>query len=290
MTEKALGWSDRHPRDVLKQHGIRARRRLGQNFLVSGKNLDRVVSAAGISLREAVLEVGTGLGRLTARIAARAGHVVSVEIDRALHALAAENLGTFENVTLLCCDFLQSKHHINPLVTEAVRSACRACGGGLKVVSNLPYCICSPAIANLLEWEIEARQMFLMAQKEVADRLVAEPGCKEYGPLTVHVDYWASVKKLFSLPRGNFWPRPEVSSVLVRIVRRPDRQRTEQYAAFSSVVRTLFTSRRKTVASAVKNRWGPDKSREALERSGIEPGTRVDQLTTADFETIAALL
>lgn len=280
---------ERHPRDVLSKHGIRPRRATGQRFLVSGKDLDRVVEAACIGPDEAVLEIGTGLGRLSARIAARAGHLVTVEIDDRLHRVAAEHLGDLPNVTLLRCDFLASKHRINPAVAEAVRSALGGLAGPLKVVSNLPYNISSPAVVALLEWDIAVGEMFLMFQKEVADRLAASPGVKEYGPLTVCVDYWATVERLFSLPRRAFWPVPEVSSVLVRIVKRAERRRTEQYDAFSAVVRKLFEGRRKTLRRSLRSGWGDEKAAQVIERLGLDPRRRADTLSTEDFEAIAAV-
>lgn len=281
---------ERHPRDVLREHGIRPRKGLGQNFLVAGRNLDRIVEAAGICADEAVLEIGTGLGRLTARIAERAARAVSVEIDRALHELAVENLRAFANVVLLCGDFLQSKHRINPAATKAVKDATGGRAQPLKVVSNLPYSISSPAIVNLLEWDVPPGEMYVMLQKEVADRLTARPGTREYGPLTVFVDYWASVERLFSIPRRCFWPAPEVSSSLVKISRRPQRQRTEEYATFSTVVRKLFAARRKTLASALRGGWGRETSQEVPERLGMDPRTRAENLATADFEAIASLI
>jgi len=236
-----------------------------------------------------VLEIGTGLGRLTALLAERTGYVISVEIDRELFRIASENLGELGNVRLLCCDFLESKHRINSHVRAAALEALSSQQGPLKVVSNLPYAISSPAIVNLLEWEVPVRELHVMVQREVADRLTAEPGGKEYGPLTVYVAYWATAERLFAMPRAAFWPMPEVSSALVKIARRPDRARTAGYDAFSKVVGTLFSHRRKMLASVLRAGWGEEVARTIPEKLGIDPRVRAEKLTVADFEAIASL-
>jgi len=280
---------DRHPRDVMREHGFRATKRLGQNFLVAAGNLRRVADAAELCARDVVLEIGTGLGRLTALLAGRAGCVISVEIDRGLFGIASENLGGLANVRLLRCDFLESKHRISPRVTAAAAEALTSHQGPLKVVSNLPYAISSPAIVSLLEWEVPVGKLCLMVQKEVADRLTAEPGSKEYGPLTVYVAYWASVERLFALPRAAFWPVPEVSSTLVKITRRPGRRHTAGYDAFSKVVMTLFGQRRKMLASVLRAGWGEEAARRIPEKLGLDPRARAEKLTVADFEAISSL-
>jgi len=190
-------------------------------------------------------------------------------------------------VALLRCDFLESKHRISQAVADAVRSALAESELPLKVVSNLPYSISSPAVVNLLEWDLEPACMCLTLQREVAERMAARPGTKQYGSLTVGVDYWATVEELFALPPGAFWPRPDVSSVVVKIVRRRDRQRSAGYELFARTVRRLFTSRRKTVARALRMAWDRETARSIIASVGLEPATRVEQLTTEQFEAIA---
>ncbi|MHC4481706.1 MAG: 16S rRNA (adenine(1518)-N(6)/adenine(1519)-N(6))-dimethyltransferase RsmA [Planctomycetota bacterium] len=283
-------WLSRHPKDVLGEHGIRASRGLGQSFLIRSADLDNVAEAAQVTAEETVLEIGTGLGRLTARIAQRAARVVTVEIDARLHAIAAANLAATPNVALLCGDFLKSKHRISPAVTEAVRAALQESAAGLKVVSNLPYGISSPAIVNLLEWEVPPGEMCLMVQKEVAERLSAAPGGGDYGPLTVFVDYWATVEELLSLPPSAFWPAPQVSSRLLRITRRGERDRLCGYPAFAAVVRKLFETRRKSLGKILRVGWGREAADRALDGLGIDPMQRPEELSTADFEALAAEL
>jgi 16S rRNA (adenine1518-N6/adenine1519-N6)-dimethyltransferase len=282
MTDKS--WMDINPRKLLPQLGLGPHKAYGQNFLVRPAELDRVADAAELSPSDVVLEIGTGIARLTGRLAERAGHVITVEIDRGLHSVAKTHLEGFGNVTLLCCDFLASKHLINPEVT----AACVACGGELRVVSNLPYSISSPAVVNMLEWpELRVVDMHLMVQKEVAQRLAAAAGAEAYGPLTVYTQYWATVKRLFNMPRGAFWPKPDVTSSLVRIVRSEERQRCANYAAFCATVHRLFIGRRKTLTRSLRDGWGRDVARRVPEELGMDPKIRPGMLAVADFEAIA---
>jgi 16S rRNA (adenine1518-N6/adenine1519-N6)-dimethyltransferase len=278
--------SEPHPRETLRRRGLRATKALGQNFLVAARDLDRVAEAARLEPHDVVLEIGTGLGRLTSRLAARASFVVTVELDEGLAAASAERLREAGNVRLVRRDFLAGKHQINPDVTRAAREALAGRDGPLKVASNLPYGISSPAIVNLLEWDVPVGEMCLMVQREVADRLTAAPGGKDYGPLTVYVDYWATVERVFRLPRSAFWPVPEVTSTLVRIVPRPGWP-IGDYGAFRACVAALFTMRRKTIANGLRAGWGRETARGVMEELGLEPELRPANLSTADYVAIA---
>ncbi len=276
-----------HPRRVLEAHGLRARRAFGQNFLVAAADFDRIVETAGVRADEAVLEIGPGLGALTARLAARARRVVAVEVDRGLHAVATETLRAFDNVDLLLGDFLAGKHSINPEVTCAARAAVEPTGLPLKVVSNLPYSISSPAIVCLLEWEVPVGEMYLMLQEEVAQRATASPGGKEYGPLTVTVGYWAEAEVRFTLGRGAFWPAPQVRSALVRVAKRPGPADAAEYAAFSALVARLFSQRRKTIARTLREGWGAERALAALASLGIAETARVEELSVEQLRALA---
>lgn len=280
-------WLKAHPREVLREHGLWASKYRGQNFLVSSSVMERIVKSAGIRSDEVVLEVGTGLGRLTACLAVGAAHVVSVEVDEGLYGIAQANLADYGNVTLLLCDFLESKHRIQPAVTEAVREALRETERALRVVSNLPYGISSPAVVNLLEWELEPEHMYLTLQREVADRMTAEPGTGDYGPLTVFVRYWAEAEVLFNLGSADFWPAPDVTSSFVHLSRWRKAGRAEAYDSFARTVRELFTYRRKTVRRALRLALDGERARKVLDKCGLEGDKRVDNLTVGDFEAIA---
>jgi 16S rRNA (adenine1518-N6/adenine1519-N6)-dimethyltransferase len=277
-------WIDRHPRELCEEIGHKPRKSLGQNFLVSGAALDRIAALAQLSPDETVLEIGTGFGRLTARLAAQAGRVVSIEYDEMLHWAASQLLEGYGNVELVHGDFLAGKHRINPLLTQMLSP------GPIKVVANLPYGISSPAVTNLLEWQATVSELYVMLQREVADRVTARPGTHRYGALTVCVDYWATAQKVLTLTRGHFWPAPAVDSSVVHIARRPERERSEMYHVFSTVVSTLFSMRRKTLAAALKKTWGKQKAADVLARLQLSPRIRVEHLGVRDFEAIAGLV
>jgi len=285
-----------HPRSILSRRGLAPRRGLGQNFLVSHKIMERVVQAARVRPGEAVLEIGAGLGRLTAQLAARAGAVVAVEIDTGLCQVARERLQGTGNVALLCCDFLQRKHRINAEVTGAVLRALEELAGprggerATRVVANLPYGISAPAIVNLLEWEVPVREIDVMLQAEVAARLVAHTGTPEYGPLTVLARYWSRIERLFRAPPSAFWPQPAVSSSFVRLTPRAPQPGARSYALFSEVVRGLFQHRRKTLDRALALGWGRPRAEALTEKVGLDPGLRPGRLRVTDFVALSDAL
>ena len=290
VNRRARHSKDPHPREVLQKNQLRATSRRGQNFLVSTSTLDRIVDLADVRDTETVLEVGAGLGRLTRRLAKKAARVVAVEVDSGLYEVARGRLQSLANLQLLHCDFLESKHRINPQVTDAVQTAREETGGKVKVVSNLPYSIASPTMVCLLEWELPVGGVFVLLQSDVAERLTAEPGCGDYSPLTVTVRYHARVQKAFDLPPHAFWPQPKVASTFVKIVPRPAPRPAESYEAFQTAVRKLFQFRRKTLGKALKIWLGRKEARPLLERTRLDPSMRVEALAVDDFVTIANAL
>ena len=263
MNEKGLAAST-HPRQLLNAFGAKPRKGMGQNFLVSARTMDRMVLLAGVDSNDVVLEIGTGLGRLTERLARKAAHVVTVEVDARLARIASARLADFANVRLLGCDFLRGKHRINPLVTDAVEQA-QSGAKWLKVVSDLPYRISSPAVVCLLEWGVPLQGIHVMLQSDVADRLLGPPGSKQYGALTVFVQYRARVERLFSLPPEAFWPSPKVCSSFVRIVPSTPHPAAADYEAFRAAVSILFQNRRKTLGRALLIGWGHEAARRILQ-------------------------
>ena len=250
--------------------------------------MDRIVEAARVEPDDVVLEIGTGLGRLTARLAARACAVVSVEVDERLCQIASLHLAEFANVKLICCDFLASKHRISPAVTAAVLIYSN--GHRIKVVSNLPYQISSPAVINLLEWEVRLAEIDVMLQSEVMERLTARPGEAEYGPLTVFACYHAVIEKLFSFPPSAFWPRPAVLSSFVKVTPRSPVHPAQSYQVFSEVVNKLLQNRRKTLSHALQLGWGRAKTQLVLDTLQIDPALRPGRLTVDGFVRIADAL
>jgi len=279
-------------REKFEAAGIRPRTDIGQNFLIDLNLLHILLEAAELSSNDVVLEVGTGTGSLSALLAGRAASVITVEIDPRLHLLAAEHLHHLPNVTMLQTDVLQSKNRLNPLVLEAVDAQLNAAPGRCwKLVANLPYHIATPLISNLLTLEYPPQSMTVTLQRELAERIVAPPGCKDYGSLSVWVQAQCRVKILRVLPPEAFWPRPKVASAFLRITLDPERRkRLADREYFHEFIRVIFLHRRKmlraVLLSAVKNRFSKPEIDALMERLHLNPSSRAEQL---DIETLIAL-
>jgi 16S rRNA (adenine1518-N6/adenine1519-N6)-dimethyltransferase len=277
--------------DRFKQVGIRPRTDLGQNFMID-LNLQRVLlETAALGPDDVVLEVGTGTGGLTMQIAPLAAAVVSVEVDRNLHQLAGEELFQFSNVTLLHTDVLRGKHRLEPAVLEAVQQQLDAAPGRrLKLVANLPYNVATPLIANLLALDRPPLTMTVTVQKEVADRIVAAPGGKDYGAFAVWVQCQCRAEIVRVLPPSVFWPRPKVYSAFVQIVLdEARRQQIPDRAFFHEFVRSLFCHRRKVLRSVLlSGQMTLDKAQvdELLVRLDISPTVRAEQLAVGDMHRL----
>ena len=229
---------------VLKKHGLSLKKRYGQNFLIDARVLDRIVAAAEISREDTVLEIGPGIGTLTQALAEAAGRVVAVEIDRDLIPVLSETLAAYSNVEVVNEDIL--KYDIAALASQA--------GGRLKVVANLPYYITTPIIMNLLEGDIPAESITVMIQKEGAERMAAGPGGKEYGALSLAVQYYAEPELIANVPPNCFIPRPAVSSVVIKLtlLKEPPVQVKDPTRMFA-LIRAAFGQRRKTLCNSLTN-------------------------------------
>lgn len=273
----------------LAEVGVRLKTQHGQNFLTDLNLLRLVVQAADLSPDDVVLEVGTGTGALTALVAERAAAVVTVEIDPQLHQLASEELIDFDNVTLLQHDALQGKHTLDPAMMAAV--AARLAEDPLrhfKLVANLPYCVATPVIANLLASSTPPETMTVTIQRELAERITASPGTKDYGSLSIWVQSQCDAQLLRLMPPEAFWPRPKVTSAILQI--RLDPQRRDSIPDrdfFHSVVRTVFLHRRKSLRAALVSGWPAARGKTGLDKpavdaiiaeAGLEPALRAEQL------------
>ncbi len=275
---------------MLNERDLWAHSKRGQNFLVASSLLERVAESAQLNSDDVAFEVGAGLGRLSRRLASQAGRLVTVEIDRGLCEVAAENLAGLDNVQLLREDVLQDKHTLNADVEAAVRGALRETDAALKVVANLPYWISSPLLLALLEWDVPLEGIYVMLQEEVADRLTASAGDEQYGPLTVVINHWGRVEKLFDVPPTAFWPQPEVGSTFVHVEPRPLSPRPDSYALFHEVVNTLFQNRRKMVRKGLKLGWSRRVSSRVVEESGVDGRKRPEKLSAEQFVALANAL
>lgn len=272
--------------------GIRPDSRRGQNFLVDLNLLQLLVDASQIDPREIALEVGTGLGSLTAILARRAAAVVTVEVDSRLQQLAAEQLIDCDNVTMLHQDALRNKNNLDPRVMNAVRTELdrRACEG-YRLVANLPYNIATPIVSNLLSESPLPVSMTVTIQKELADRITARPGTKDYGALSVWVQSQCETVVLRTMPPAAFWPRPKVHSAIVHIV--PDaakRAGVRDLRFFHGFVRSIFLHRRKFLRAGLLGALGREANKAdvdgLLEQVAIPPQSRAEQL---DVETLRKL-
>ncbi len=265
--------------------GVRPRTQLGQNFLIDLNLLDVLVRAAQIGPNDVILEVGTGTGSLTAMMAQQAGAVVTVEVDREMYRLASEELDSFGNVRMLLVDALKSKNRLNPEVLDAIGEALAAAPGRrFKLVANLPYHVATPLISNLLTLDRPPETMTVTIQKEVADRLAAEPRSKDYGSLSIWVQSQCRVETVRILPPTVFWPRPKVHSAIVQITLDESlRNRIANRSFFHEFVRSMFLHRRKflrsELLSACKNRLDKPQVDAIMARMELGADVRAEQLS-----------
>jgi 16S rRNA (adenine1518-N6/adenine1519-N6)-dimethyltransferase len=236
-------------RNLFHQLKLHPKNKLGQNFLIDLNLLEVLLGESELTSTDLVLEVGTGTGSLTGRISELAGGVLSVEIDPHFFRLAEETLGFRPHVKLLHVDILKNKNLLNPDVMEPLRFAWQTGKfGAVKLTANLPYAVATPVISNLLLSDVPFERMVATVQWEIAERLLAEPGCKEYGALAVLVQSIADVELIRKLPPTSFWPKPQVHSAIVRIKPNAEkRARVTDPLAFRIFLRDLYAHRRKHV-------------------------------------------
>jgi 16S rRNA (adenine1518-N6/adenine1519-N6)-dimethyltransferase len=276
-----------------EEAGIRPRTKMGQHFLTDLNLVRLLARTAALGPSDVVLEVGTGTGSLTALMAPHVAAVVTVEIDRPLFELASEELDGLGNVRMFQLDALQTKSRLNPAMLEAVRAElAKSPGRQFKLVANLPYHIATPLLTNLLALDWPPRSMTVTIQKELADRLTAQPRTKEYGSLSLWVQSQCRVEIVRVMPPTVFWPQPKVNSAIVHL-RLDDalRERIADRAFFHGFVRSIFAHRRKFLRSelvtVVKGRLGkPDVDR-ILAGMGLDGRRRAEELDLQTMLTLA---
>jgi 16S rRNA (adenine1518-N6/adenine1519-N6)-dimethyltransferase len=266
-------------RELFQARGIRPKSKLGQNFLIDLNIRDLIVRAADLSRDDLVLEVGAGTASLTVCLARQAGGVVSVEIDPEFFALAQATVTALPNVMLIYADILHNKNALNPRILKLLsevqeRSSCRR----LKLVANLPYAVATPVISNLLLSDLSLERMVVTVQQEIGERLLAGPGTKDYGALSVLVQSLADVEPIRrQVSPAVFWPRPQVASAIVCIRPRPEkRTRVCDVQRFRTFLRDLYVHRRKNLRGALagmpNRKWDKSEVDVRLAKLGM-PGT-----------------
>lgn len=262
---------------ILKHFGLKASHRLGQNFLIAPAVVEGILSAAELQPEDRVLEIGPGIGTLTQALVEAGARVTAVELDKKLPAVLAETLKGYDNVTIVAGDILRVD------IEELMG------GEPFKVVANLPYYITTPILLALLEKKLNISLIVTMVQKEVAERMTAPPGGKDYGALSVAVQYYTEPDILLTVPPKSFYPAPEVDSVVIRCRRRetaPVECRDEKM--FFRVARASFGQRRETLVNALKGAgFLPEDIDRAVSRAGIDPGRRGETLSLEEFARLA---
>lgn len=268
-------------KEILSRHGFSFSKGLGQNFIINPDICPKIAESGNACKGFGVLEIGTGIGVLTAELAKRADKVTAVEIDTRLLPILEETLADFDNVKIINEDVMKCDLH--KLIEEEL--------GGLRVAvcANLPYYITSPIIMMLLESRLPIESITVMVQKEAAQRLCAKVGTRESGAITVGVNYYGTVKNLFGVSRGSFMPAPNVDSAVIRIdLNGEHRLDEESERFFFRVVKAGFSQRRKTLANSLASVMGIPKDRvySALTGLGLPEAARIEQL---DMEQLIAL-
>lgn len=286
MTAPYLG-NPKKTIEVLQKYEFVFQKKYGQNFLIDTHVLDKIINAAEITEDDFVLEIGPGIGTMTQYLASRAREVFAVEIDKALIPILEDTLSEYENVTILNEDIL--KVDIRKLAEEHNQ------GRPIKVVANLPYYITTPIIMGLFEEEVPVESITVMVQKEVADRMQTGPGSKDYGALSLAVQYYASPYIVANVPPNCFMPRPKVGSAVIRLSRheKPPVNVKDSRLMFR-IIRASFNQRRKTLVNGLKNARELDFTKEEIERAvsacGFSIGIRGEALTLQNFADLANCL
>ncbi len=272
--------------NIVRRHNIKAQKKFGQNFLTDDNVLDEIVEAAGVGSSDHVIEIGPGLGTLTKRLAEKAGHVTAIEIDRQMIPVLDEVLSEYENTRVICADVLK---------TDMQEIAGMYPDENVKVVANLPYYITTPIVTGLLESGVRYKSITVMVQTEVAERMQTGPGSKEYGALSLAVQYYSQPRIIVDVPPESFYPMPGVDSSVIRLdlyeeppfrVKDPDRM--------FRIIKASFMQRRKTLSNALQN--NPDthipreKTEEILGSLGLDLKIRGEALTLEQFAAFSDLV
>ena len=273
--------------EIIQKYEFMFQKKFGQNFLIDTHVLEKIISAAGITKNDCVLEIGPGIGTMTQYLAENAGHVVAVEIDRNLIPILKETLADYDNVTVINEDILRVD----------IKTLAEEYNGGkpIKVVANLPYYITTPIIMGLFESGVPIDNITVMVQKEVADRMKEGPGSKDYGALSLAVQYYAEPEIVANVPPNCFIPRPNVGSAVIRLTRHKEMPvEVKDPALMFKIIRASFNQRRKTLQNGLGNApelpYTKEQIAAAIAEMGLTPTIRGEALSLAQFAQLSDIL
>ena len=273
--------------EIIQKYEFMFQKKFGQNFLIDTHVLEKIISAAGITKNDCVLEIGPGIGTMTQYLAENAGHVVAVEIDRNLIPILKETLADYDNVTVINEDILRVD----------IKALAEEYNGGkpIKVVANLPYYITTPIIMGLFESGVPIDNITVMVQKEVADRMKEGPGSKDYGALSLAVQYYAEPEIVANVPPNCFIPRPNVGSAVIRLTRHKEMLvEVKDPALMFKIIRASFNQRRKTLQNGLGNAselpYTKEQIAAAIAEMGLTPTIRGEALSLAQFAQLSDIL
>ena len=273
--------------EIIQKYEFMFQKKFGQNFLIDAHVLEKIISAAGITKDDCVLEIGPGIGTMTQYLAENAGHVVAVEIDRNLIPILKETLADYDNVTVINEDILRVD----------IKALAEEYNGGkpIKVVANLPYYITTPIIMGLFESGVPIDNITVMVQKEVADRMKEGPGSKDYGALSLAVQYYAEPEIVANVPPNCFIPRPNVGSAVIRLTRHKEMPvEVKDPALMFKIIRASFNQRRKTLQNGLGNApelpYTKEQIAAAIAEMGLTPTIRGEALSLAQFAQLSDIL
>ena len=273
--------------EIIQKYEFMFQKKFGQNFLIDTHVLEKIISAAGITKNDCVLEIGPGIGTMTQYLAENAGHVVAVEVDRNLIPILKETLADYNNVTVINEDILRVD----------IKALAEEYNGGkpIKVVANLPYYITTPIIMGLFESGVPIDNITVMVQKEVADRMKEGPGSKDYGALSLAVQYYAEPEIVANVPPNCFIPRPNVGSAVIRLTRHKEMPvEVKDPALMFKIIRASFNQRRKTLQNGLGNApelpYTKEQIAAAIAEMGLTPTIRGEALSLAQFAQLSDIL
>ena len=273
--------------EIIQKYEFMFQKKFGQNFLIDTHVLEKIISAAGITKNDCVLEIGPGIGTITQYLAENAGHVVAVEIDRNLIPILKETLADYDNMTVINEDILRVD----------IKALAEEYNGGkpIKVVANLPYYITTPIIMGLFESGVPIDNITVMVQKEVADRMKEGPGSKDYGALSLAVQYYAEPEIVANVPPNCFIPRPNVGSAVIRLTRHKEMPvEVKDPALMFKIIRASFNQRRKTLQNGLGNAselpYTKEQIAAAIAEMGLTPTIRGEALSLAQFAQLSDIL